>query len=149
MGGDIDETEMADVRELAVRWNADPEMQRLLRDCGVGFADSDAADPAPALRRAAETALARHGRVLHRIVSGWSMGIAVLMATAVIVLTERGRRWRRLAALTGIVTILPLGWMVLRTVGFDWYPTGDHAAIELRTRDVGTRDTPLVGSYAH
>jgi hypothetical protein len=39
--------------------------------------------------------------------------------------------------------------MAFRTVGFDWYPTGDHAAIELRTRDVGTLDTPLVGSYSH
>jgi hypothetical protein len=82
MGAEVDDTTMADLRQLAARWNADPKMQKLLPDCGVGFADSEAADPAPALRRAAEKALARHGRVERHVLSGWSVGTAAFMATA-------------------------------------------------------------------
>src|SRR4051794_13294161 len=45
MGGDANEDAMARIDALAARWNADPDMQGLLRDCGAGF--SDTADPTP------------------------------------------------------------------------------------------------------
>jgi len=35
-----------------------------------------------------------------------------------------------------------------RTIFGDWHATGDHAVLELRTLDVGTRHTPLVGPYS-
>jgi hypothetical protein len=35
-----------------------------------------------------------------------------------------------------------------RTILGSWHATGDHAVLELRTLDVGTRHTPLVGPYS-
>ena len=48
----------------------------------------------------------------------------------------------------GAAVVLPAIVAIVRVVGQRWYPAGDWAMIELRTRDVGTRHTPLVGPYS-
>jgi hypothetical protein len=50
--------------------------------------------------------------------------------------------------LIGAAVILPALAALVRVVGQRWYPAGDWAMLELRTRDVGTRHTPLVGPYS-
>jgi len=44
--------------------------------------------------------------------------------------------------------VVPAVAAFVRVVGQRWYPAGDWAMLELRTRDVGTRHTPLLGPYS-
>ncbi|HUP75934.1 MAG TPA: hypothetical protein VM282_23070 [Acidimicrobiales bacterium] len=50
--------------------------------------------------------------------------------------------------LIGAAVVLPALIAIVRVAGQRWYPAGDWAMIELRTRDAGTRHTPLVGPYS-
>ena len=67
--------------------------------------------------------------------------------------TVRGvaRRWARpsvLAWLLALAAALPALIVAVGHLGDSWLPQDDFAPIELRVRDVGTADTPLVGPYS-
>src|SRR5689334_8524947 len=55
---------------------------------------------------------------------------------------------RRLVAVVAGVVIVPFALLLVRVVRSGWLASSDWAAIELRTRDVGTSHTPLVGVYS-
>src|SRR5690242_12647411 len=65
-----------------------------------------------------------------------------------------GSRWSTFpyaglaAVLLGIVVVAPVVWAGINGLARTWYPAGDWAMIELRTLDVGTGHTPLVGPYS-
>ena len=50
-----------------------------------------------------------------------------------------------IAVLTAVVGLVPLAVAAVALRSPHWYPLSDLALIELRVRDVGTADTPLVG----
>jgi hypothetical protein len=52
------------------------------------------------------------------------------------------------AVLLAVVVIAPIVAAGIDGLGRTWYPAGDWAMIELRTLDVGTVHTPLVGPYS-
>jgi hypothetical protein len=57
------------------------------------------------------------------------------------------RRWWILVAVVAVL-LVPFVVLVLRAVAGEWFPPGDYAAIEMRTRAVGSSHTPLVGPYS-
>jgi hypothetical protein len=58
-------------------------------------------------------------------------------------------RWRPAAAwLLSLCALGPIVVAGIESVTKTWYPAGDWALLELRTMDVGTRHTPLVGVYS-
>ena len=60
--------------------------------------------------------------------------------------TASDRRWWPVAFVAlACVPLLVIAVIAARRV---WFPAGDWALIELRVRDVGTGDTPLVGPYS-
>jgi hypothetical protein len=64
---------------------------------------------------------------------------------------ETGRRHRDAAGLAVLAIVLALLPVVAVVVTRSWHhylPLGDEAAIDLRTRDVFTSHTPLVGAYS-
>jgi hypothetical protein len=56
------------------------------------------------------------------------------------------RPW--VAAVLVAVTLTPVAIGALSLVGDSWFPLGDAASMLFRTSQVGSRDTPLVGTYA-
>jgi hypothetical protein len=58
----------------------------------------------------------------------------------------RLRRWIPLALV--LLALAPILVLIARAAGIAWHPDSDLALIELRTRDVGTRYTPLLGPYS-
>jgi hypothetical protein len=56
------------------------------------------------------------------------------------------RRWLPLALV--VLALAPIVVLVARLAGVTWHPNSDLALVELRTRDVGTRYTPLLGPYS-
>jgi hypothetical protein len=61
--------------------------------------------------------------------------------------------WRTLwpwAAAVALVTlcVVPILWSGLDGAGKQWQPAGDWSVLELRTRDVGSTLTPLLGPYS-
>ena len=58
--------------------------------------------------------------------------------------TDLRRRAVNIVVATAIVAI-PLGVALVALTGRRWYPVLDLAMTELRLRDVGTRQTPLIG----
>jgi hypothetical protein len=69
-------------------------------------------------------------------------------------LPPRTRTWApprprlAVAVLTAVVGLVPLAVAAVALWSPHWYPVSDLALIELRVRDVGTADTPLVGPPA-
>jgi hypothetical protein len=59
--------------------------------------------------------------------------------------SHRPPRWAVVSILTTIIAIVPLAVAVGVLRHPRWYPLLDMAMTELRLRDVGTRDTPLIG----
>jgi len=55
---------------------------------------------------------------------------------------------RRLVAVVAGVVMVPVAVLLVRVVRSGWLASSDWADIELRTRDVGTSHTPLVGVYS-
>ncbi|HEV8296318.1 MAG TPA: hypothetical protein VGQ20_03445 [Acidimicrobiales bacterium] len=60
--------------------------------------------------------------------------------------THRRTRW--VAALVVAGVALPAIVAAIHVMSTHWFPAGDWAMLELRTRDVGTTHTPLVGPYS-
>ena len=58
-----------------------------------------------------------------------------------------GRTARRLAYLLVAAAVSPLLIAGLSRIGDTWYPVGDWASMLFRTGQVGSADTPLVGTY--
>ncbi|MCD9624508.1 hypothetical protein [Rhabdothermincola salaria] len=62
------------------------------------------------------------------------------------------RRWARhertAAWIVALLALAPLAVTTAASIGIDWRAAGDWAVIELRTRDVGTTLTPLLGPYS-
>ena len=58
---------------------------------------------------------------------------------------ERARKAALAVALLLLAAILVA---LARTLFGTWHATGDYAVIQLRTLDVGSRHTPLVGPYS-
>jgi hypothetical protein len=59
------------------------------------------------------------------------------------------RRWSALAAAAIAVAVgVPLVVTGIAGAARDWYPGGDWAVLELRTHDVGSSLTPLLGPYS-
>jgi hypothetical protein len=56
------------------------------------------------------------------------------------------RRWSTHALV--LLAVAPIVVLLVRLAAITWYPNSDLALIELRTRDVGTRQTPLLGPYS-
>lgn len=57
--------------------------------------------------------------------------------------------WERwIAAGAVAVVALPILISVFSLIGQTWIPAGDEASILMRTNDVGTADTPLIGVYS-
>lgn len=54
----------------------------------------------------------------------------------------------RIAVVLVTLTAVPCIAAGLEAIGRTWHPAGDWAMLELRTLDVGTDDTPLVGPYS-
>jgi hypothetical protein len=65
--------------------------------------------------------------------------------------TASGRRSRPGAALLAVllvaVAVSPIVVAALSLVGDSWFPAGDWASMLYRVSQVGTRETPLVGTY--
>jgi hypothetical protein len=59
-----------------------------------------------------------------------------------------GRHDRTLALGVGALALAPLVVVLVASIGIPWVSSGDWAVIELRTRDVGTSATPLLGPYS-
>ncbi len=58
-------------------------------------------------------------------------------------------RWPLLAALVLLVVCLvPILMSGIDGAGRTWHPAGDWSVLELRTRDVGSSNTPLLGPYS-
>jgi hypothetical protein len=55
---------------------------------------------------------------------------------------------RRLLSVVAGVLIVPAAVLLVRVIHSGWLSSSDWADIELRTRDVGTVHTPLVGAYS-
>jgi hypothetical protein len=53
-----------------------------------------------------------------------------------------------LALVVGALVLVPLLVALVTVAGRSWSPAGDWAMLELRTRDVGTGGTPLLGPYS-
>ncbi len=72
-------------------------------------------------------------------------GPTLMKATA-----EAGRLQsdRRVACAVAALVAMPALVLVIRLLHSGWLSTSDWAAIELRTRDVGTFHTPLLGPYS-
>jgi hypothetical protein len=64
-------------------------------------------------------------------------------------ITTASSRWtrRRVQTLGWAIAAIPLLALASRVAPSHWVSFSDWASIELRTRDVGTRFTPLVGPY--
>jgi hypothetical protein len=60
----------------------------------------------------------------------------------------RRSRSRVLLVVVIVLLIIPFAVLFARAVFGSWDSVSDHASIELRTRAVGTADTPLVGPYS-
>ena len=147
-GGDADDAALAAVGGVVAGWASAPAVQAVLGDCGRGFPDAAAADPASALQAAADGALARHARMLRRAMPVWLLVIVGLGGTLLIAMLPAAWRRHAIVAVGIAAPVVPLGWMIVRCIGVDWFPTGDLALIELRTRDVGTADGSLLGPYS-
>lgn len=144
-GRDVDNALVANVGGVLAGWANQPSVQAVLSECGEGFAGGD---PSPVLQQAVDEVLAGHGHVLRSGTSPWAVALAVVVGLLTLVLVPS--RWQPyvVAAVATLATVLPLARMVVQTVGDPWVATTDQAIIELRTRDVGTADTPLVGAYS-
>lgn len=59
---------------------------------------------------------------------------------------EVGRR--RWVVAAWVAAAVPFAVTLIGLVGDRWFLTGDWAAIDLRIRQVGTSDTPLIGAYS-
>jgi hypothetical protein len=59
---------------------------------------------------------------------------------------EDSRKWLCIAAFA--LVIAPIVLSGIGALGRTWYPSGDWAMIELRTHDVGTDHSPLLGPYS-
>ncbi len=61
-----------------------------------------------------------------------------------------GPRWwpAAVAVAVGVAVAIPLLVTGIAGAARDWYPGGDWAVLELRTHDVGTGMTPLLGPYS-
>jgi hypothetical protein len=63
--------------------------------------------------------------------------------------TAAGRSPRRVAGILAVVAAVAVTIVIAaRAVRHGWTPSSDWALIELRVRDVGTRNTPLVGAFS-
>lgn len=60
-------------------------------------------------------------------------------------LRDLDRRGRVVAALAGLLLLVPIASSLLRAVDQGWVPSNDEAQIVLRARDVLSADPPLVG----
>jgi hypothetical protein len=60
----------------------------------------------------------------------------------------RSRSDHHLAWVAAGLAAVPVLVLLVRVLSSGWLSTSDWATIELRTRDVGTRHTPLVGPYS-
>jgi hypothetical protein len=58
------------------------------------------------------------------------------------------RSHRRFVAVVAAAVFVPVAVLMVRVVHSGWLSSSDWADIELRTRDVGTLHTPLVGVYS-
>src|SRR5437868_1919006 len=59
------------------------------------------------------------------------------------------KRWAVLAAVLLVaVCLVPVLLSGIDGAGRTWHPAGDWSVLELRTRDVGSTSTPLVGPYS-
>jgi hypothetical protein len=76
---------------------------------------------------------------LEQAVADESVGSAVARPTT-------ARRW--LPFVLVVLALAPIIVLLARLAGVTWHPNSDLALIELRTRDIGTRQTPLLGPYS-
>jgi len=57
--------------------------------------------------------------------------------------------WRRVAIVFPVALgLLPVVLTFVGSLGLSWFPVGDDAATLVRLADVGSSDSPLVGSYS-
>lgn len=59
------------------------------------------------------------------------------------------RKWQVIASVIFVAAVItPILWSGFAALSSHWHPAGDWAVLELKTRDVGTAVTPLVGPYS-
>ncbi len=75
--------------------------------------------------------------------------IASQSIDALVVDVDLSRTWMRVLRRTALVlAALVLGALALRVLTWDWLAVGDFGTLRLRTLDVGSSHTPLVGIYS-